>query len=102
MSILQNSYCLEIRDGHQRFDFPVEDMRDIFVRPRISTLIGDLREFQYKLLQGAVYTKEQLLKCGFRMTCVPFVIKAQKHIRTYFGIAQKLNPYGRTQWIIFS
>ena len=65
VSVLQNSYCLEIRDGHQKFDFQVKDMKDIFVRPRISTLIGELREFQYKLLHGAVYTKEQLLKFGF-------------------------------------
>ena len=40
-------------------------MRNIFVRPRISTLIGDLREFQYKVLHGEVYTKEQLFKFGF-------------------------------------
>ena len=58
-------YCLETNDGHQKLDFSEKDMRGVLVRPRISTLIGELREFQYKLLHGAVYTKEQLLKFGF-------------------------------------
>ena len=65
VSLLKQSYCLEIRDGHQKYVFSEKSMRDIFIRPGISTLIGGLREFQYKLLHGAIYTKEQLQKFGF-------------------------------------
>ena len=62
---LQNLYCLEIRDSHQKFNLSRKMISDSFIRPRISTLVGKLREFQYKLLHGAAYTKEHLFKFGF-------------------------------------
>ena len=59
------TYCLQIRDGHNNFDFTTKLISQIFVRPRVTTLIRKLRKFQFKLLHGAIYTKEQLLKFGF-------------------------------------
>ena len=62
---IQQLYSLQIRDGCTNFNFPKKTIREIFVRPRITTLIGELREFQYKLLHGAMYTKEHLWRFGF-------------------------------------
>ena len=62
---LQDAYSLQIRDGHNNFDFTDKEMGELFVRPRSSTLIWKCREFQFMLLHGVVYTKEQLMKFGF-------------------------------------
>jgi len=62
---LQQSYTLQIKDGHNDFAFSKEEIKNIFLRPRSATLLTKVREFQYKLLHGAIYTKENLLKFGF-------------------------------------
>ena len=62
---LQQSYTLRIKDDHNDFAFSKEEITNIFLRPRITTLLTKVREFQYKLLHGAIYTKEKLLKFGF-------------------------------------
>ena len=62
---LPNLYHLRIQDGQNDFDFSKEEMTNIFIRPRITTLLTKVREFQYKLLHGAIYTKVNLLKFGF-------------------------------------
>ena len=62
---LQDTYNLQIRDGHNNFDFTMKEMRELFVRPRSSTLSWKCREFQFMSLHGIVYTKEQLMKFGF-------------------------------------
>ena len=56
---------VQIRDGHQNFVFPEEIIGKIFKRPRMATLSRELREFQFKLLHGAIYTKEHLFRFGF-------------------------------------
>ena len=65
VSSLQESYTLQVRDGHSNFQFDGKILKEIFRRPRSTTLIRKLREFQFKLLHGVVYTKEHLLKFGF-------------------------------------
>ena len=62
---LQDTYSLQIRDGHSNFDFTEKEMGEIFCRPRSSTLIWKCREFQFMLLHAVVYTKEKLLQFGF-------------------------------------
>ena len=62
---LQKSYTLMIKDGHNNFNLGDKEFREIFVRPRSSTLINKCREFQFMLLHGAVYTKEQLKNFNF-------------------------------------
>ena len=62
---LQNSFSLQIKDGHSNFNYTDEEIRDIFVRPRRTTILNKHREFQYKLIHGVIYTKEQLFKYGF-------------------------------------
>ena len=62
---LQKSYALQVRDGHYDFQFDKKMLKEIFRRPRSTTLIRKLREFQFKLLHGVVYTKEHFLKFGF-------------------------------------
>ena len=62
---LQNSFSLQIKDGHSNFNDTDEEIRDIFVRPRRTTILNKHREFQYKLIHGVIYTKEQLFKYGF-------------------------------------
>ena len=62
---LQNSFSLQIKDGHSNFNYTDEEIRDIFVRPRRTTILNKHSEFQYKLIQGVIYTKEQLFKYGF-------------------------------------
>jgi len=62
---MQKSYTMKIKDGQNSFDYTNEEISDIFVRPRRTTLLSKHREFQYKLLHGVIYTKEQLFKFGF-------------------------------------
>ena len=62
---LQRSYTLTIRDGKNDFQFSAKETKDIFIKPRITTLLLKIKEFQYKLLHGAIYTKEHLLRFGF-------------------------------------
>ena len=62
---LQNSFSLQVKDGHSNFKYTDEEIKDIFVRPRRSTILNKHREFQYKLIHGVIYTKEQLFKYGF-------------------------------------
>ena len=50
---LQNSFSLQVKDGHSNLKYTDEEMR-YFVRPRRSTI-----------LHGVIYTKEQLFKYGF-------------------------------------
>ena len=40
-------------------------VREIFSRPRKVNLVNRLREIQYKLLNGAIYTREHLFRFGF-------------------------------------
>ena len=62
---MQNSFSLQVKDGHSNFNYTDEEIRDIFVRPRRTTILNKHREFQYKLIHGVLYTKEQLFKFGF-------------------------------------
>ena len=62
---LQNSYSLQIKDGQSNFGYTEEEIKKIFIRPRSTTLLSKHREFQYMLLHGVIYTKEQLLRFGF-------------------------------------
>ena len=62
---LQKSYSMKIEDGESSFDYTDEEVSEIFVRPRHTTILSKHREFQYKLLHGVIYTKVQLLKFGF-------------------------------------
>ena len=62
---LQLSYNLQIKDGHNDFDFTDKEKSELFVRLRSTTLVRKQREFQFMLLHRAVYTKEQLLRFGF-------------------------------------
>ena len=62
---LQNSYRLQITDGERNFDYSDKELKQIFGRLRSTTLIMKQREFQFKLLHCAIYTKEKLMKFGF-------------------------------------
>ena len=62
---LQNSFSLQVKDGHSNLKYTDEEIRDIFVRPRCSTILNKHIEFQYKLIHGVIYTKEQLFKFCF-------------------------------------
>ena len=62
---LQNHYSLKIKDGQNNFEFTQQEIKKIFVRPRSTTLLGKHREFQFMLLHGIAYTKEQLFRFGF-------------------------------------
>ena len=57
---LHNLFVLKIHDGQEFSDFSneVHVCREIFSRPRKVTLFNRLREIQYKLLHGAIYTRE--------------------------------------------
>ena len=61
----RNEIRLQIRDGHNNFDYNCEELKNIFLRLRSATLCNKQREFQFKMLHGAVYTKEHLYKFGF-------------------------------------
>ena len=69
MYISQENYkshtTLVIKDGHNNLNLVDREFRGIFVRPRSSTIINKCREFQFMLLHGAVYTKEQLKNFNF-------------------------------------
>ena len=62
---LQNQYSLKIKDGENQFEYTGEETKEIFVRPRCTTLLSKHREFQYMLLHGVIYTKVQLSRFGF-------------------------------------
>ena len=60
IKVLQQTYDLQVRDGQNKYDFVEKELKDIFVRPRITILIIKQREFQLILLHGAIYTNEHL------------------------------------------
>ena len=62
---MQESYTLRIKDNDSDFVFSKKEITNIFLRPRSTTLLTKVREFQYKLLHGAIYTKEHLFRFGF-------------------------------------
>ena len=62
---LQHLYTLRIKDDHNHFDFSKKEISQIFIRIRTTTILPKVREFQYKLLHGAIYTNEHLFKFGF-------------------------------------
>ena len=62
---LQTLYTLKINDGQTNISLSEEEIKETFTRPRSSTLIRKQRDFQFKLLHGSVYTREQLFKFGF-------------------------------------
>ena len=62
---LQESYTLKINDGQCNLDFSEKEIGELFLALKSSTLIRKHREFQYKLLHKAIYTKEHLMKFGF-------------------------------------
>ena len=52
---MQNSFVLQVKDGHSNFNYTDEEIRDIFLRPRRTTILNKHREFQYKLIHGVMY-----------------------------------------------
>ena len=63
------------------FNYSDKEMSEIFIRLRSSTILNKHREFQYKLLHSAVYTKVQLLK--FRFVENNLCSFCQKEAETY-------------------
>ena len=62
---LQQTYDLQVRDGQNDYDFIDKELKEIFVTPTVTILIRKQREFQFKLLHGAIYTNEHLHRFGF-------------------------------------
>ena len=62
---MKDLYTLNVTDGQSIFVLSDKDLKETFNRPRSTTLINKYREFQFRLLHGAIYTKEHLLKFGF-------------------------------------
>ena len=62
---MQQTYDLQVRDGQNDYDFIDKELKEIFVRPKITILIRKQRAFQFKLLHGAIYTNEHLHRFGF-------------------------------------
>ena len=68
--------CYELKKATMTLHFQKNEITNIFLRPRITTLLTKVMEFQYKLLHGAIYIKENLLKfCFVEIIGVPFVSK---------------------------
>ena len=85
MKELKESYKLQIKDGQSNFALGDKDIRQIFNRFRSTTLLNKYREFQFKLLHGAIYTKEKLEKFGlYRTIHALFVNRLKRHTHTYF------------------
>ena len=82
---LQNSFSLQVKDGHSNFNYTDEEIRDLFVRPRRTTILNKHREFQYKLIHGVLYTKEQLFKYGFVGNNLCSLL-CQQEIETYVHV----------------
>lgn len=62
---LQKEYTLHVTDGNCQFDLGMTELKETFTRMKCAMLCNKHREFQYKQLQGAVYTKRELFKFGF-------------------------------------
>ena len=97
---LQKSYTLMIKDGHNNFNLGDKEFREIFVRPRSSTLINKCREFQFMLLHGAVYTKEQLKNFNFVTDnlCSFDQHEPETYVHLFLNCG-KVNRYGNFQEI---
>ena len=78
---LQKSYSIQIKDDQNFLNYSDKEMSEIFIRLRSSTILNKHREFQYKLLHSAVYTKVQLLK--FRFVENNLCSFCQKEAETY-------------------
>ena len=92
----QEDYNLQVRDGHNQYNYDKEEIKDIFLRLRSAVICSKHREFQYKSLHGALYTKEHLYRFGF----VPdklcsFVKRRRKRIHTYFCFVSKSKEPGK-------
>ena len=46
----------------EKYNFTYKDIENAFRRPRKRTLNNRLREFQFKLLHGIVYTNHHLFR----------------------------------------
>ena len=93
---LQIFYSLQIKDVQSNFGYTEEEIKNIFLRPRSTTLIGKHREFQYILLHGVLYTKEHLSNSALsEIICARIVTKKRKLINTYFCNVQLLKIYGK-------
>ena len=89
---LQQTYDLQVRDGQNDYDF-ID--KEIFVRPNISILIRKQREFQFKLLHGAIHTNEHLHRFRFvGDNLCSFVLKQElktyKHLFLSCGSVQRI------------
>ena len=51
----QEEYNLQVRDGYNQYNYDKEEIKDIFLRPRSAVICCKHREFQFKLLHGALY-----------------------------------------------
>ena len=55
MKVLQQTYDLQLRGGQNIYNFIDKEIKEIFVKPRMTILISKQREFQFRLLHGAIY-----------------------------------------------
>ena len=78
---LQRDYTLQVRDGHGQFNHTRDELKNIFLRFRSAVLCCKHREFQYKLLHGALYTNEHLFRFGF--TANNLCTFCHKEVETY-------------------
>ena len=62
---LRKSFVLQISDNEINFQLTEKQIIAIYSGLRSMTLIRKYREFQYKLLHRALYTKEHLFRFGF-------------------------------------
>ena len=95
LTICKNLYSLQIKDVQSNFGYTEEEIKNIFLRPRSTTLIGKHREFQYMLLHGVIYTKEHQDSALLEIICARIVTKKRKLINMYFCNVQLLKIYGK-------
>ena len=65
IDIFQNDYVFHITDVESEYNLGMGELKKVFLRLKCAMLCNKHREFQYKQLQGAVYTKRELFKFGF-------------------------------------
>ena len=78
---LQKEYTLHVTDGNCQFVLEMTKLKKTFTRMRCAMLCNKQREFQYKQLQGAVYTKRELFKFGFESD--HFCFFRRQEVETY-------------------
>ena len=82
----QEDYNLQVRDGHNQYNYDKEEIKDIFLRLRSAVICSKHREFQYKSYMVPYILKNTSIDLDLYLINYVRFVKRRRNVSTLISV----------------